>query len=49
MGGSDPPTRLPPQANPLYYEFFLTVAMEGLAEKYGLELELAGGTGRGWG
>ncbi|XP_065513713.1 PIH1 domain-containing protein 1 [Caloenas nicobarica] len=30
------------QADPLYREFFLTVAMEGLAEKYGLELELTG-------
>ncbi|XP_041568917.2 PIH1 domain-containing protein 1 [Taeniopygia guttata] len=28
------------QADPLYLEFFLTVAMEGLSEKYGLELEL---------
>ncbi|KAK2512334.1 hypothetical protein Q9233_016334 [Columba guinea] len=30
------------QADPLYREFFLTVAMEGLSEKYGLELELTG-------
>ncbi|RLV61903.1 hypothetical protein DV515_00019897 [Chloebia gouldiae] len=30
------------QADPLYLEFFLTVAMEGLLEKYGLELELTG-------
>ncbi|NWQ75503.1 PIHD1 protein, partial [Columbina picui] len=30
------------QSDPLYREFFLTVAMEGLAEKYGLELELTG-------
>ncbi|NXW86698.1 PIHD1 protein, partial [Alopecoenas beccarii] len=30
------------QTDPLYREFFLTVAMEGLAEKYGLELELTG-------
>ncbi|KAM7026387.1 LOW QUALITY PROTEIN: PIH1 domain-containing protein 1 [Acridotheres tristis] len=28
------------QADPLYLEFFLTVAMEGLSEKYGVELEL---------
>ncbi|NXR73938.1 PIHD1 protein, partial [Pycnonotus jocosus] len=32
----------PPQADPLYLEFFLTVAMEGLSEKYGVELELTG-------
>ncbi|NXN90697.1 PIHD1 protein, partial [Bombycilla garrulus] len=30
------------QADPLYLEFFLTVAMEGLSEKYGVELELTG-------
>ncbi|NWW41038.1 PIHD1 protein, partial [Panurus biarmicus] len=40
LGGSDPPA--PPQADPLYLEFFLTVAMEGLSEKYGVELELTG-------
>ncbi|NXC92484.1 PIHD1 protein, partial [Cercotrichas coryphoeus] len=33
------------QADPLYLEFFLTVAMEGLSEKYGVELELTGETG----
>lgn len=26
------------QAEPLYLEFFLTVAMEGLGEKYGVDL-----------
>ncbi|NWZ88559.1 PIHD1 protein, partial [Poecile atricapillus] len=30
------------QADPLYLEFFLTVAMEGLSEKYGVELEPTG-------
>ncbi|NXU93498.1 PIHD1 protein, partial [Xiphorhynchus elegans] len=30
------------QADPLYLEFFLTVAIEGLSEKYGVELELTG-------
>ncbi|XP_037982335.1 PIH1 domain-containing protein 1 [Motacilla alba alba] len=30
------------QADPLYLEFFLTVAMEGLSDKYGVELELTG-------
>ncbi|CAN8179163.1 unnamed protein product [Coccothraustes coccothraustes] len=30
------------QADPLYLEFFLTVAMEGLSDKYGEELELTG-------
>ncbi|XP_051631314.1 PIH1 domain-containing protein 1 isoform X4 [Manacus candei] len=30
------------QTDPLYLEFFLTVAMEGLSEKYGVELELTG-------
>ncbi|XP_032533299.1 PIH1 domain-containing protein 1 isoform X2 [Chiroxiphia lanceolata] len=30
------------QSDPLYLEFFLTVAMEGLSEKYGVELELTG-------
>ncbi|KAM6289147.1 PIH1 domain-containing protein 1 [Aegotheles albertisi] len=30
------------QADPIYLEFFLTVVMEGLAEKYGVELELTG-------
>ncbi|XP_066064110.1 PIH1 domain-containing protein 1 isoform X1 [Chamaea fasciata] len=30
------------QADPLYLEFFLTVALEGLSEKYGVELELTG-------
>ncbi|XP_053908382.1 PIH1 domain-containing protein 1 isoform X2 [Cuculus canorus] len=29
------------QSDPLYLEFFLTVAMEGLTEKYGVELELS--------
>ncbi|NWV72425.1 PIHD1 protein, partial [Malurus elegans] len=36
------------QADPLYLEFFLTVAMEGLSEKYGVELELTGETGGCW-
>ncbi|NXR58290.1 PIHD1 protein, partial [Rhadina sibilatrix] len=36
------------QADPLYLEFFLTVAMEGLSEKYGVELELTGETGGHW-
>ncbi|NXU46752.1 PIHD1 protein, partial [Drymodes brunneopygia] len=36
------------QADPLYLEFFLTVAMEGLSEKYGVELELTGETGVTW-
>ncbi|NWW58277.1 PIHD1 protein, partial [Ifrita kowaldi] len=36
------------QADPLYLEFFLTVAMEGLSEKYGVELELTGETGEHW-
>lgn len=48
LGGSDP-TPAPPQADPLYLEFFLTVAMEGLSEKYGVELELTGETGGHWG
>ncbi|XP_036261806.1 PIH1 domain-containing protein 1 [Molothrus ater] len=30
------------QADPLYLEFFLTVALEGLSDKYGVELELTG-------
>ncbi|XP_051631312.1 PIH1 domain-containing protein 1 isoform X2 [Manacus candei] len=37
------------QTDPLYLEFFLTVAMEGLSEKYGVELELTGETGGGTG
>ncbi|NXA97259.1 PIHD1 protein, partial [Melanocharis versteri] len=40
LGGSDTPGSF--QADPLYLEFFLTVAMEGLSEKYGVELELTG-------
>ncbi|KAM6996843.1 LOW QUALITY PROTEIN: PIH1 domain-containing protein 1 [Passerculus sandwichensis] len=30
------------KADPLYLEFFLTVALEGLSDKYGVELELTG-------
>ncbi|NWI48288.1 PIHD1 protein, partial [Picathartes gymnocephalus] len=40
LGALTPPG--PPQADPLYLEFFLTVAMEGLSDKYGVELELTG-------
>ncbi|XP_033928240.1 PIH1 domain-containing protein 1 [Melopsittacus undulatus] len=29
------------KADPMYLEFFLTVAMEGLSEKYGVELDLS--------